>query len=146
MPPITSRHGRLELAGRLRAVVPRLHRALRQQTAELTATQASVLGSVARCGPIRLSDLADVERLSGAMISKVVANLEAADLIERLSDPDDGRVTLVRISAHGAEWLEAGRERRDRWLVERLATLDDAELAALTAAIPALERVVEDRS
>lgn len=142
----TSQRLRYQIAGRLRAVVPPLHRMLRQQTAELTATQASVLGSVAHRGPIRLTDLADVERLSGPMITKVVAALETADLIERLADPDDGRASLVRVSAHGHEWLEASRERRDRWLAERLAALDDAELAALTAALPVLERIVGDRS
>ncbi len=105
-----------------------------------------MLGSVAYRGPIRLSDLAVVERLSAPMISKVVAALKADDLIERLTDPDDGRASLVQISAHGHHWLEESRERRDRWLAERLATLDGAELAALTAALPVLERVVGDRS
>lgn len=119
---------------------------LRQQNAELTATQASVLGSVAHRGPIRLTDLADVERLSGPMISKVVAALEADDLIERLPDPDDGRVSLVRVSQHGDLWLEESRERRDRWLAERLGTLDAVDLAVLAAALPVLERVVGDRS
>lgn len=134
-----------EVAAQLRSVVVPLARSLRQQTGgELTATQSSVLGSVARHGPISLSELASREQLSLPMISKVVANLEGRDLVTRVDDPDDGRVCLAEISPHGGEWLAASRERRDRWLAERLAALDGDACAAIAAAIPWLQCLIDE--
>lgn len=137
----TERAARYDAAARLRSVVVLLNRTLRQQTAGLTATQASVLGSIVRHGPLRLTELAELERLSGPMISKVVAGLEGDGLIERVRDPADGRAFLVQVSVAGGQWLLESRDRRDRWLAEGLAGLDDDEFAAIVAALPALGRL-----
>jgi len=132
-----------ELAARVRTTVVPLARVLRQQIGgELTATQLSVLGSIVRHGPIRMSDLATRERLSAGMITKVVDALVARELVERLRDPDDHRSWRVEVSAAGRDWLAASRQRRDRWLSERLAQLDDAARSAIAAALPGLERLV----
>lgn len=135
---------RYEVAERLRSTVVPLNRMLRQQTAGLTATQGSVLGAILRNGPVRLTELADLERLSGPMISKVVTALEGESLVERVKDPADGRACLVQVSAGGHRWLVESRERRDRWLADRLVHLDDDEFAAVVAALPALGRLVGD--
>jgi DNA-binding MarR family transcriptional regulator len=133
-----------DVAARLRSAVVPLHRMLRQQTAGLTATQGSVLGSISRHGPLRLSELADLERLSGPMISKVVTALEEEGLVDRVKDPADGRACLVRMSVAGGRWLVETRDRRDRWLAERLGHLTDEEFAAIVAALPALGRLAGD--
>lgn len=135
---------RYDIAARLRAVIVPLNRMLRQQTAGLTATQSSVLGSVHRHGPVRLTDLAELERLSGPMISKVVAALEEHGLVERVRDPGDGRSFLIGMSAAGDRWLIDSRHSRERWLAEQLARLDDDELAAVAAALPVLGRLTSD--
>ena len=52
-------------AARLRLAVTRLHRVLRQQSADgPTLTQLSALATVGRFGPITLGDLARVQQLS----------------------------------------------------------------------------------
>lgn len=137
----TQRAARYDAAATLRSVVVLLNRTLRQQTAGLTATQASVLGSIVRHGPLRLTELAELERLSGPMISKVVAGLEGDGLVERVRDPADGRAFLVQVSVAGGQWLLESRDRRDRRLAEGLAGLDDDEFAAIVAALPALARL-----
>ncbi len=138
--------GSYELAADLRSVVVPLARLLRRLTGgRLTATQASVLGTVSRDGPISLSDLATLERLSLPMISKVVDALQEHGFADRVADPNDGRVSLVELSQDGRVWLEESRELRDRWLSERLRDLDEAELASIAAAIPALANLVRDR-
>lgn len=135
-----------DLAAELRTVVVPLVRLLRQQTdGRLTATQASVLGTISRLEPVSLSDLAAGERLSLPMISRVVDVLEGEGFVERVGDPDDRRVTLVRIGPGGHDWIEESRDLRDRWLTERLHDLGDVERAAVAAAIPALIRLVDPR-
>lgn len=131
------------LAARLRTVLGPLSRQLRQQSSDpLTATQVSVLGSIHHHGPLSLGEVAHREQLSPPMISKVVAALEELGFVERVQDSDDRRVWLVESSPAGRDWIELGRARRDAWLAERLAALSPDELAALSAAVPALETLV----
>jgi DNA-binding MarR family transcriptional regulator len=137
----------LELAARLRAAVVPLARSLRQQSGgRLTATQASVLGTVMRHGPVSLSAIAVREQLSLPMVSKVTGALEAEGLVLRSSDPADARVSLVDVSDAGRAWIEETRRRRDQWLAGRLADTDADERAALAKTIATFERILEDPS
>ncbi len=137
----------LELAARLRAVVVPLGRSLRQQSGgRLTATQASVLGTVMRYGPLPLSAISAREQLSLPMVSKVVTALETECLVIRSSDPTDARVSLVDVSDDGRAWIEETRRRRDQWLAARLADTDADERAALTQTIATFERIMADPS
>ncbi len=120
-----------------------MSRELRQQSSgPLTATQVSVLGSIHRHGPLTLGDVAARERLSPPMISKVVDALEEAGFVERERDTQDRRVWRVRATVVADDWIEQNRARRDAWLAERLAALDDSERRAVADAVPALERIV----
>ena len=137
----------LELAERLRAVVVPLGRSMRQQSGgRLTATQASVLGTVMRHGPLPLSSIAVREQLSLPMVSKVIVALEAEALVFRSSDPTDARVSLVDVSGAGRAWIEETRRRRDQWLAARLAGTDADERAALAQTIAMFERILAEPS
>lgn len=137
----------LELAAQLRAVVVPLARSLRQQSGgRLTATQASVLGTVMRHGPLPLSAIAVREQLSLPMVSKVVAALEDECLVVRSSDPSDARVSLVEVSEEGRAWIDETRRRRDQWLAARLADTDADERAAVARTIATIERILGDPS
>lgn len=130
------------LSARLRAVLGPLSRELRQQASDpLTATQVSVLVTIHRHGPMPLGDVATRERLSPPMISKVVDALEQAGFVERTRDRDDRRVWLVSATETADSWMEQGRARRDAWLAERLAQMDEGERRTLAEAVPLLERL-----
>lgn len=134
----------LDLAAQLRAVVVPLARSLRQQSGgRLTATQASVLGSVMRHGPMAMSAVAVREQLSLPMVSKVVAALEEEGLVRRDASAHDGRVNLVSITEDGRGWVAETRRRRDRWLADQLGALEVDDLLALDRAIRALEQVLD---
>jgi len=137
----------LELATRLRAAIVPLARSLRQQSGGLlTATQASVLGTVMHHGPLSLSAIAVREQLSLPMVSKVVTALETECLLMRSSDPTDARVSLLAISDEGRSWVDETRRRRDQWLAARLADANPEERAALACTIALLERVLAEPS
>ena len=55
--------------------------------AGFTPTEISVLETVAKRGPIRLSDLAAVEGMNPTMLSRVARKLEAPGLIRRHPHP-----------------------------------------------------------
>jgi len=50
---------------------------------------------------LRMSELANDVLLSQAGLSRLVGRLEAKGLIERQSDPEDGRASVLRLSAAG---------------------------------------------
>src|SRR3954451_24634481 len=81
-----------ELAADLRLVIGRLARSLRQiDDGGLTPSQLSALSSIDALGSVRLGDLAAAERVTSPTLTKIVANLEAAGLVQRSADPDDRR-------------------------------------------------------
>ena len=111
--------------------------------ARLTPSQLSVLGSIARQGPLRLSDLAEIETLNPTMLSRIVANLDDAGLVHRRCDPDDRRAGLVEVTASGRRTHDRLRAQRATVLLDGLHALDHHDVAAVEAALPALEQLVE---
>src|SRR5271156_6648805 len=115
-------------ASRLRAVVGKLSRRLRPTLAGtgLTPTRISLLFSIVRLGPLRLSELDDVEGLNPTMLSRVIAELAAEGLVLRVPDPNDRRAALV-------DATPAGKALREQILGERSDVLS-VQLGQLTAA------------
>jgi DNA-binding MarR family transcriptional regulator len=135
----------LETPARLRAVVGKLSRRVNSATRgdTMTPSQLSVLGSVARQGPLRLADLADLESLNPTMLSRIVANLDEAGLVHRRNDPDDRRAGLVEVTASGRRTYDRLRAQRAKVLLDGLHELDPRDVAAVEAALPALEKLIE---
>jgi DNA-binding MarR family transcriptional regulator len=133
-----------ELAARLRLVLARLHRRLRQQTpGGLTSSQTSALASVEELEPVRLSELAIVEGISMPTLSRLVAGLETLKLLVRKPDPDDGRASQLHIADAGRAELDRLRTERSAYLADRMATLSDRQRAALSEALGALESLAK---
>ena len=98
--PATQTSLDIETTARLRAVIGRLSRRLRPTAASvaagLTPTKISILLTVVREGPIRLSDLSDSEGVNPTQLSRTVAHLVEAGLIERAADERDRRAAWVK--------------------------------------------------
>lgn len=135
----------VEPSARLRAVLGRLSRRLRPTLAGsgLTPSQIAVLFTVVRFGPLRLSELAEIERLNPTMLSRIAAQLTEAGLIKRSVDPDDRRASLVQASAAGRRMRERIHRERTQALDAHVQELSEPEREALWAALPVLERLAE---
>jgi DNA-binding MarR family transcriptional regulator len=132
-------------AARLRAAVNRIARRLRptKAGAGLTPTQISVLETVSRRGPIRVSDLAVVEDVNPTMLSRVAGKLEEAGLVRRHQHPGDGRAALLSLTDKGERVLGRMRSERTDQLSIELEALDDDARRHLLAALPVLEALAE---
>ncbi|MGI5126362.1 MarR family winged helix-turn-helix transcriptional regulator [Pseudonocardia sp. CA-107938] len=126
---------------RLRAALARIARQLDRQTrgASLTRTSASVLATLARRGPLRPGELADIEGVHQTMLSRMVGRLTELGLVERTPDPADARAVLVAVTEAGGELDRRLRAERTRLLAEHLAALSDTDATRLMSALPALE-------
>ena len=134
-----------ETPARLRAVVGKLSRRLNAlaRGSGLTPSQLSALGVIARQGPIRLSDLAEIESMNPTMVSRIVAALDEAGLVRRRTDPDDRRAGLIEVTATGRRTHDRLRAERGKALTAGLKGLAPAEVAAIEAALPALEALID---
>jgi DNA-binding MarR family transcriptional regulator len=133
-----------EMTSRLRMVVARLSRRLRQEAnVGATPSQLAALATVERHGPITLGDLAGHERVRPPTMTRIVAGLEEARLVRRETDAADRRVARLTITPDGARLLARSRTRKDAFLASLLEQLEPGELAAIERAVPVLEALVE---
>jgi len=107
----------------------------------LTQTEASVLFTVVRCGPIGMSELARDEDLNPTMLSRVVARLADGGLIERTPHADDGRVVVVSATDAGTSLRAERVQAHNDVLAHELDDLSREEAAALEAALPVIEKL-----
>jgi DNA-binding MarR family transcriptional regulator len=132
------------LPSRLRMVVTRLARRLRQQgESAASPTQLAALATIERDGPVTLGALAAIERVRPPTITSAVGRLEEQGLVRRRSDSRDRRVARVEITAHGRRLLAESRSRKTAYLERQLAALSADEHATLARAATILERVLE---
>jgi DNA-binding MarR family transcriptional regulator len=136
-----------EIVGALAEVAGAVIRSLVDRRG-MSFTTASTLGRLEREGPVRLTVLAAAEGVAQPSMTQLVQRLENQGLATRVSDPDDGRVTLVAITDAGREVLTERRRERDARLVRLLATLskeEQQELAsAVRTALPLVRRMVHE--
>jgi DNA-binding MarR family transcriptional regulator len=108
---------------------------------ELSLTAASTLARLERSGPHRLCELHAPEGVSQPAMTQLVTRLEREGLATRGSDPADGRVVLVGITHAGREAVARRRAGRAEALSAVLRRLPAGDRTALTAALPALDRL-----
>jgi DNA-binding MarR family transcriptional regulator len=115
---------------------------------DLSLTSAVVLSRIGAEGPVRLTALAAGACVSQPSMTQLVQRLERGGLATRVSDPEDGRGTLVGITDDGRGVLADLRRARRSRLAELMTTLSAEDEATLTlamhAARPVLQRLIDN--
>jgi DNA-binding MarR family transcriptional regulator len=133
-----------ELAARLRVEIGRLKRQIRQNDQEgFTPSQISALASLGARGPLRLGELARVECVAPPTLTKLVAGLENAGLVERTPDPTDGRSALVGLTRSGRAALTRVRNERTAFLAQRIGRLSPTDQSRVADLIDLLTHLAE---
>jgi DNA-binding MarR family transcriptional regulator len=107
----------------------------------LSLTAAATLTTLRRSGAARLTELAAGEGVSQPSMTALVGRLADAGLVQRRTDPGDGRAVLLTLTPAGADLLDRRREDRAARLAGPLAGLTDDDVRAITTALPALGRL-----
>jgi DNA-binding MarR family transcriptional regulator len=116
----------------------------RRRKRELSRTAASVLATLRDTGPRRITELAEREAVAQPTITTLVTRLERDGLVRRAADPDDARAVLVHVTGEGLARLDAMRAARGALLDARLAALTPDERDLLAAALPVLDKLLEE--
>jgi DNA-binding MarR family transcriptional regulator len=131
------------LAHELRETVGRLVRRMRAEPGP-PVPLLTVLGRLEREGSSSISDLAAAERMRPQSMAQTVRELEAAGLVSRRPDPEDGRRAFIELTVTGHEQIRAHRAAREDWLHETLnRKLDADERELLRRALELLGRIAD---
>src|SRR5690349_6448537 len=113
-----------DAAAQLRTAIVRTARRLRQEAAAessgLTPTSLAALATIERHGSLTPSEIARIERVKRATVTRTLGCLEREGLIARATDPADGRSSLVSVNAAGRERLRRLRGRKNAYLARRM--------------------------
>jgi DNA-binding MarR family transcriptional regulator len=109
-------------ARRARASAGRMH-------PELSLVSYTLLGHLEERDGCRATDLAAHYALDKSTVSRQVAALERAALVERRPDPEDHRVQVLHLTATGRRILAQVTESRRAAFQERLADWPKEDLA-----------------
>lgn len=95
--------------------------------------------------PVRVTDLSEKVLISQSSVSRTLDRMERRGLVRRSTSSDDGRATVVSITAAGTRLLQAMRAAEEEIVGEMLVDrLDAAKIEALVDAWRALEWVSLD--
>ena len=132
----------LELAGRYRAILRQAVFLVRSMDAEgeLSTSQVSTLNMVS-AEPLRVGAMARKAGIRVPSATEQVTKLEAAGLVERIADPADARVVLVKPTEAGLVKLHDANSRRNASMARALQTLSREERQAIDAAMPAMAKL-----
>ncbi|HEX8092802.1 MarR family winged helix-turn-helix transcriptional regulator [Jatrophihabitans sp.] len=132
-----------ELASALRLSLLRAARRLRSQRVNtaVTLSQLSALSTVGKCGPMSAGEIAAIERVQPPSMTKILASLESAGWVERSSQPEDRRQSIIAITQAGRELLAEETRARDQWLAKRLVEFSAEDLRKLGEAVEVLDRL-----
>lgn len=120
------------LIRRVRRVIGERARAVHP---ELMPSSYLMLGYIRDHGPLRASAMCAVFEIDKGAISRQVQHLIDLGLVDRSPDPEDGRATLLSVSADGVERLDAVAAARRELLAERLGDWPATELSDFAASL-----------
>ncbi len=132
------------LAVDLRVSLMRLSRRLRNErdaSQDLSANQLAVLGTLSRCGPLNIGDLAAAERVQPPSMTRTVNALCDKGLLQRDAHATDKRSVVVSLTDEALDVIAESRRRKEAWLHLRLRELSPAERQTLRDAAPILDQL-----
>ena len=107
-------------------------------------SQLAVLGRIIDEGPTTAAALAAGEHVTQQAIAQSLATLKERGLVEKQSDPSDGRKSLVTATAAGRALRAGLTASRDEWLTQAIdAAVRPEERPLLIEAIGLLERIAD---
>ena len=136
-----------QVAAEIRAVFRKLRLRLREHGGgkDLTPSQMSVLLRLETAGTVTVSHLARAEGMRPQSMRAIVAPLLEAGLVSGVSDPGDGRQTLMSLTPKCVKWFREGRAAKQDWLAATITRkLSLREQEQLLAALEMLTRLTVD--
>ena len=109
---------------------------------EITPARASALSVLVFGGSRTLTELAQMERVTTATMSRLVTAMEEEALVRREPHASDGRAALLHATPKARRILERGRARRTAFLDELFGDLSARDREIVRQAADIVDRAV----
>ena len=119
--------------------------AARQTDAVLDRSAYLLLGELEAQGPLGIAVLAHTFQVDLSTASRQAAALEAKELVQRLPDPDDGRISLLQITPLGRARFQATRDARHALYAEILEGWSEEDRGRFGAYLARFNRAIVQR-
>ena len=110
---------------------------------ELSLTEASVMGRLAKHGPATTADLARAEGMKPQSMGTTIAALEEMGMVERKPHPTDGRQVNIGLTSRGAAVRKSAKDAKQTWLMQAISQLDESERETLFKTGEIIKRLAE---
>jgi DNA-binding MarR family transcriptional regulator len=138
----------MEIAASLRITLNRIVKIMRRETrndGQLSLTERSTLGLLYPDVQLAPTDIARTEKVTTQSMSQVVNHLVELNFITRTPSADDGRKTLLSLTALGRARVEQARQEKQEWLAKALhEKMSGAEKDLLVDALLILTKLVDE--
>jgi DNA-binding MarR family transcriptional regulator len=114
------------------------------RSGDLSGPEISALAVIVYSDGVAARDLAALEQVTPATISRLVAGLEANGLVRRDADARDARLQWIKATAIGARRIREGHERRIAPLAHVVAALPREKRRKLEEAAAILDEVIAE--
>jgi len=94
------------------ALLVRLTTAYSPKLGDLDRSEYLILSELQHNGPLAINGIADKLMLNISTASRQVSALESKEYIKRFPNPDNGRISLIEITANGLEILNKVQKAR----------------------------------
>lgn len=143
MTPRATAGRRVAVADALHSAAIHLLRGVRKEDVRsgVGPARLSALSVLVFAGPMRLTDLANLEQVRAPTMTRIVDGLEARGLVRRRVDAQDARAVRLEATPRGVRLLQEGRRRRVQRFARALEGCAPEELAILARAAALIERV-----
>jgi DNA-binding MarR family transcriptional regulator len=112
--------------------------------ATLSLTASTVIDTLHREGPARVTTLATATGIGQPAMTELVDRLQRQGLVIRVEDPQDGRAALVTITIAGRALLDDQRRERRQRLAELLKALTPHDESMLTLAMYVAQPIINE--
>lgn len=125
-----------------------LLRSLRREDARLGVGPAglSALSVLVYSGPKTMGQLAQIEQVRPATMTRIVRTLERGGMVTSVRAERDRRSTIVETTPTGRSVMRIGHANRLVELERRMEQLDESEIALIARAAQLIERLSKDHA
>jgi MarR family 2-MHQ and catechol resistance regulon transcriptional repressor len=113
-------------------------------TYNITQPQFAVLECLGHLGPMSIGMLCKKMLVSGGNMTVVVDNLERENLVVRLSEPEDRRQILVRLTPKGQKYFNEIFIKHAEYVTRLLSVLNETEQNDLSALLKKLGLALQE--
>lgn len=105
-------------------------------------SHTKVLFRLSKLGPCPVSQLANDLIISRPNMTPIIDKLIAEGYADRYDDPNDRRIIMVKLTEKACNLLHTIEQKAKDLFVEKMAILDDNDLARLKKLVPELNSIV----